>query len=248
MSGLVIQNQTFAEIIYEDSDLVSHISFDGILGLGFRSLSVKNITPPLITMFEQDVIPQPIYSFYIHRNIFASDEGSLTRGEIILGGSDPNYYFGNMLYTSVTVPDYWQIRAHKISIPAWNMTLCRNCDIIVDTGTPALLGPSVHIKKILNGVGVKGREQVVDCSKINSFPSLVFTIDDFELILSSSAYINQHIKAGKLQCEIVMGFNDPDPVFVDTAPWVLGDIFIAEFYTEFDMALNRIGFALAKVL
>ena len=44
-----------------------------------------------------------MFSFYLSRN----PEDTLG-GEILLGGSDPNYYEGNFTYVPVTRKGYWQ--------------------------------------------------------------------------------------------------------------------------------------------
>merc|ERR1719498_1957813 len=49
--------------------------FDGIMGLGFKSISVDQIPTPFEQMVAQKLIPQPIFSFYLQGD--ASQPGEL---------------------------------------------------------------------------------------------------------------------------------------------------------------------------
>ena len=42
--------------------------------------------------------------------LFKRDTEAKEGGELILGGSDPNYYEGNFTYVSVTKQGYWQFK------------------------------------------------------------------------------------------------------------------------------------------
>ena len=83
--------------------------FDGILGMGYPSLAVLNVMPPFNTMVEQGLV-EPVFSFWLSR-----DPEAELGGEMILGGSDPAFYEGEMTYVDVdTNPGYWKITMDAI--------------------------------------------------------------------------------------------------------------------------------------
>ena len=72
--------------------------------MGYPSLAVLNVMPPFNTMVEQGLV-EPIFSFWLSR-----DPEAELGGEMILGGSDPAFYEGEMTYVDVdTNPGYWKI-------------------------------------------------------------------------------------------------------------------------------------------
>lgn len=55
-------------------------------------------------MMNQDLIKEPIFSFWFNRN--SNEE---VGGEIVFGGIDSNHYKGKHTYVPVTKKGYWQV-------------------------------------------------------------------------------------------------------------------------------------------
>lgn len=55
-------------------------------------------------MVKQGLINEPVFSFWLNRNL-QDDEG----GELVFGGVDPNHYRGKHTYVPVTEKGYWQV-------------------------------------------------------------------------------------------------------------------------------------------
>ncbi|XAR65670.1 Phytepsin [Bertholletia excelsa] len=152
VGGLVVKNQEFIEATREPSVTFLVAKFDGILGLGFQEISVGDAVPMWYNMVKQDLVKEPVFSFWLNRNE-EEEEG----GEIVFGGVDPNHYKGTHTYVPVTQKGYWQFDMDDVLVGGKPTGHCGSgCSAIADSGTSLLAGPTTVITMINHAIGASG--------------------------------------------------------------------------------------------
>jgi len=246
MGGINV-NQTFGEALKEPGVAFIAAKFDGLLGMGWNSISVDGVVTPFDNMINTNKVDQPVFAFYLSR-----DQNAQVGGELILGGIDTSHYEGNITWTPVTTKGYWQFALDNITVTGGNgdTEFCSGgCQAIADTGTSLIAGPSEEITKlnsILGGTPIVGGEYVVDCGKVPELPNIDFKIAGKTFTLKGSDYVLKVDSQGQEEC--ILGF-----LGVDVPPprgplWILGDVFIGPYHTIFDVGQERVGFAKTKLI
>ncbi|XP_076917789.1 cardosin-F-like [Bidens hawaiensis] len=255
VGDLVIEEQEFIEATMEPGTVFMNGKFDGILGLGFKEISVGNVTPVWDNMIDQGLVENQVFSFWLNRN-FNEEKG----GEIVFGGVDPDHFTGNHTYAPVTQKGYWQFDLGDVLIDSKSKGYCQNgCSAIADSGTSLIAGPTSVVTEINNAIGAKTFEHtqrqskskelsdrslgtmevsIVDCANIASMPNISFVIGGNEFALSPQEYL---VKDGEGNC--VSGFMPLDVPPPHGPMWILGDVFMGAYHTVFDYGNLRVGFA-----
>ncbi|KAG8132123.1 hypothetical protein E2320_010001 [Naja naja] len=233
IQNIVVKNQQFGLSVEEPTNPFYYSNFDGILGLTNPTPNTEESL--LYQMMSQNQISEPIFSFYFSRQPTVQ-----YGGELILGGIDPQMYTGEITWAPMTDQGYWQIGIEEFAIGNTATGWCsEGCQGIVDTGTFLLTIPQQYITDFLQSVNAAnyGSDRV-DCNDVQNMPTIIFFINGSQFPLPPSAYVAND----NGNCYIAI-----EPTYVSSSTgqplWILGDVFLKEYYSIFDMKNNRVGLA-----
>ncbi|KAK0649418.1 vacuolar protease A precursor [Cercophora newfieldiana] len=234
IGDITVKGQDFAEATSEPGLAFAFGRFDGIMGLGYDTISVNHIVPPFYKMIEQKLIDEPVFAFYL-----ADQEG---QSEVVFGGVDSNHYKGKLTTIPLRRKAYWEVDFDAIAYGGDKAEL-ENTGIILDTGTSLIALPS-QLAEMLNAqIGAKkgyNGQYSVDCSKRDSLKDVTFTLAGYDFALSPYDYILE-LSGSCISTFMGMDFpSPPGPIAI------LGDAFLRRYYSVYDLGANTVGIAEAK--
>jgi len=231
--------QTFAEIT-DPSGLGGAFAigkFDGILGLAFQTISVDDITPVFVNMVNQGLVAESLFAFFLSSEI-DPPVPAIAKGELIFGATDPKHYTGELSYVPLSSETYWEVQADSLTVGSFTSTSKR---AVLDSGTSLLAGPKDEVAAIAKALGAKplvNGEYTIDCNATKTAPDFVATLGGKTYNIKAKDYIISD--EGVICIFGMVGIDIPAPA----GPlWILGDIFIRQYYTVFDYGNKRLGFA-----
>uniref|UniRef100_A0A670J083 Peptidase A1 domain-containing protein n=1 Tax=Podarcis muralis TaxID=64176 RepID=A0A670J083_PODMU len=219
---LVFDTVKLLVLTTESGKAFVNMTFDGILGLAYPSLSEEKATPFFDSLMKEGLLEKHQFSVYLSRK----KRGS----EFIFGGIDQSHYTGRINWIPV---NYQSAGIIIIKIA------CKGgCHGIIDTGTSLLLGPKYEMIKIEKAIGATPTHfgiSEINCSELSNMPDVVFVINGIHYPLPPSAYT---LKDKQVGCFSGFGYSFD-------GSWNLGDVFIREYYSIFDRENNQVGLAKA---
>jgi len=241
---LCIEKQAFLESVQEPGPTFAMAKFDGLVGMGYDALAAKGMTTPFSQLIKSDKCQEKVFGFYLNKEKTEEDE---TGGEMTLCGIDSNHYTGDLLYVPVTRKAYWQFTVDSVDVNAEKFST--NFEAIADTGTSLIAGPSEIVDRLNSAIGARQNpmngQWMIDCKNLDHMPTVTFKIAGKPFSLTPDQYVMKVKPIATMDVTLCLsGFSSMD---MPQGPmWILGDVFISQYYTVFDQGKDRIGFAKAR--
>ncbi|ORX52356.1 peptidase A1 [Hesseltinella vesiculosa] len=233
-----VKNVTIGLVFSESSDFSRDGYLDGIFGLAFPALSYTDLKKPFVEMmYDQKLIDEAIVGVWLGR----SQDGGY--GEINFGGTSSEHYEGDFTYIPVTEKRYWQVRFDGITLGNRTYLSPQHQSAIIDTGTtltvlPIALSRRLH-EQIPGAVYNDSYGWRVPC---NTTSDLVvdFLLGNQSFPVNATDLIRE--RSSPKQPDLCFsGVAEADSPLV-----IMGDTFLHSYYSVYDYANARIGFAPAR--
>ncbi|CAG8734717.1 17862_t:CDS:1, partial [Racocetra persica] len=221
------------------SDFDAAFEYDGILGLGFDNLNtMDNAAPTLISTLIKQNKMEPIFSFHFSH---ASDFDD--KGIFILGGIDKSKCNGEITFNPlISTNGFWTIKQDNTLVNG-NPVFSSPNIAIIDTGTTIIIAPpndTAAIHKQIPGAVFDSQNNMytIPCNT-TTILSLRFGGVDYPIPSRDLIFLPV---TGTDCLSAIM----PLDVVPNVDVWVVGDTFLKNVYSVFDVKTKQVGFARSK--
>lgn len=234
--ALQLESVAFGVVDFEDRDIQAFM-MDGIAGLAFRGLAM--VTKPTLLELLHEQHPDMDYMFSIYLSNSADVASHLVFGayDLSIVGENATWHYTPVIKRGLGDFKYWTVKMYGCEVS--NVVLCdQGCYAIVDSGTSGIAIPEDHYDTLVALV-TKGLQNCRDITcyyaKVTDFPTLTLKLaPDNEFPLRGRDYVSCS-RWG----ECVVKFQKS----AGSSYWILGDVFMEAYYTLYDIANLRVGFA-----
>lgn len=232
-SGELCGTADFVALLEESDEPFGQLGFDGVLGLAPTSADAAEFNV-LSALFGNRTSEHREFGFYFSEATPPSTDGTFGSGELLFGGFNRERMAEEPVWASLTETDSWHVRVDDVAVGGKPLHLCgkSGCEAAVDTGASLVMMPGNILGKVMGAL-----DPADDCS--GRLPSLGFIVKGRLLELRAEDYVEH----GEDGCEILLASGAGSG---KSPTLVLGYPFLRRYYTMFDLANSRIGFALAK--
>ncbi|GHJ88430.1 hypothetical protein NliqN6_4832 [Naganishia liquefaciens] len=237
VAGLTAKNQGVGFATSASS--TTGATFDGLVGMAYQSLSTERTSPFFQSLYNQRVVSSGQFAFKL----------TSSGAELSLGTLDTNAYTGSVTYTPVTQQGYWQVTMGSANVGG--SAKVSNRQAIIDTGTTLIYSSSADGKAFyagfpsyypLSSFGYSGYDgyYAIPCSGSTAI-SLTFGGKSWSI--PYSAFTAQGYVGNKGSTQYCLASLIASDSMGLGSTWLVGDAFLSNVYSVYDVAQNRVGFA-----
>ncbi|KAL5114300.1 hypothetical protein ACEQ8H_007820 [Pleosporales sp. CAS-2024a] len=207
---------------------------DGILGIG-RGVKVDgssiDASQLIDVLYSNKAIGTKMFGLHLSRAQDGVNDGELNIGEV-----NPNRFIGNLNYINAVENDsgFWEIPIDSAGVDGKDVGL-RGRSAIIDTGTSFILMPgsdALSIHSQIPGFQQNGETFSVPC---DTAAIIHFTFNKQDYKISTTDWRGGKLDSGLCRSNIIgrQAFKENQ--------WLVGDVFLKNVYSVFDVDGRRIG-------
>ncbi|KAL0947626.1 hypothetical protein HGRIS_013714 [Hohenbuehelia grisea] len=233
IAGFSATNQTVgAASQYSKGFAVDVSPPDGLMGLAFEPLATFEAPNLIQFLADNNQLPEPVFAFKL------AAEGS----ELSIGGTNPALFKGDITFTPVTQQAFWEIKMDSVAVDG-NQVL-GPADVIIDTGTTLVLGGFDQVAELYKKIpGAQDASSSVGLGAFtfpcNSTSAVSLSFGGKQFPISPDLFILGPLPDGQNCVGSIVGSS----VAAGDASWIIGDRFLQNVYTIFDIGNSQVGFA-----
>ncbi|CAG8587070.1 41324_t:CDS:1 [Gigaspora margarita] len=212
---------------------------DGILGMGFDNLNtMDNGAPTLISTLIKQKKMNPLFSFHFQHYYDYDDQGTLT-----LGGVDESKFDGKITYNPVISEIGFWLIVLDAALVNKTPTLSAIRPAIIDTGTTLLIIPSNDAEEL--------HKQIPDSEFDSQDNVYIIPCDTTAVVSLIFGGVEYKIPPRDLTFAPISGTQCvsaiiPGDLLYPLPIWLVGQTFLKNVYSVFDMGNKQVGFAQNK--